>query len=119
MFNVVFGTRVSWACAGTNEMSRYKRTLPSKGSRFMENISADSPAKSKRPVALAGKTRWVYARVMNTWVRCFIILLSITACGAAEVDAPKKVYIVPIREEVSSTLTYVVRRGVKEAMEAK
>src|SRR6185436_8019813 len=34
-------------------------------------------------------------------------------------DAAKKVYILPIRENIMPPLVYLVRRGVKEAMEAK
>ncbi|MFN7139564.1 MAG: hypothetical protein ACK4UN_09505 [Limisphaerales bacterium] len=37
-----------------------------------------------------------------------------TAAGAAG-----QVYIIPIRENIMPPLVYVVRRGVKEAMEAK
>src|SRR6267154_3706539 len=38
----------------------------------------------------------------------------------AEISAlAKKVYILPIREEIKPPLVYLVRRGVKEAMEAK
>jgi membrane-bound serine protease (ClpP class) len=33
--------------------------------------------------------------------------------------SPKKVYVVPIREDIMPPLTYIVRRGVKEAMAAK
>jgi membrane-bound serine protease (ClpP class) len=32
---------------------------------------------------------------------------------------PKKVYVLPIREDIGRSLLYLVRRGVKEAMEAK
>lgn len=40
--------------------------------------------------------------------------------GDAAVSAPGKVvYVVPIREDIMPPMTYVVRRGVKEAMEAK
>jgi len=39
---------------------------------------------------------------------------------AAEIHAAsKKVYILPIREDIMPPLVYLVRRGVKEAMEAK
>src|SRR5881628_1010738 len=39
---------------------------------------------------------------------------------SAEISAPaKKVYILPIREDIMPPLVYLVRRGVKEAMEAK
>jgi len=34
-------------------------------------------------------------------------------------ESPSKVYVVPIREDIMPPLTYLVRRGVKEAMEAK
>lgn len=33
-------------------------------------------------------------------------------------EAPKRVFIVPIRQEVGEPLVYIVRRGVKEAMDA-
>lgn len=40
--------------------------------------------------------------------------------GDAVVSAPPKtVYVIPIRADIMPPLTYVVRRGVKEAMEAK
>lgn len=41
------------------------------------------------------------------------------ATGAADGPAPKKVYVVPVREDIMPPLLYVVRRGVKEAMAAK
>lgn len=60
---------------------------------------------------------------MKTWVRGFIFLLMIliegAAFGAEEVAVSKKVYIVPIKEDIMPALTYLVRRGVKDAMEAK
>jgi len=40
------------------------------------------------------------------------------AC-AADVPAPKKVFIIPIREDIDQPLVFLVRRGVKAAMEAK
>jgi len=39
--------------------------------------------------------------------------------GPAPEPAAKKVYVLPIREDIMPPLVYVVRRGVKEAMEAK
>ncbi len=39
--------------------------------------------------------------------------------GAILTAAPKQVYVLPIREEIQPSLVYLVRRGVKEAMEAK
>src|SRR5882724_3148177 len=59
---------------------------------------------------------------MKTWLRFFITLLSTIAwapCFYAQESAPKRVYIIPIREDIMPPLTYLVRRGVKEAMEAK
>jgi membrane-bound serine protease (ClpP class) len=38
---------------------------------------------------------------------------------SAEEVAAKKVYIVPVRDDIMPPLVYLVRRGVKEAMEAK
>jgi membrane-bound serine protease (ClpP class) len=60
---------------------------------------------------------------MKTWARGFIFLVMIliegAAFGAEEVAVSKKVYIVPIKEDIMPALTYLVRRGVKDAMEAK
>jgi len=39
--------------------------------------------------------------------------------AAVPETSPKKVYVLPIREDIMPPLTYLVRRGVKEAMEAK
>ena len=59
---------------------------------------------------------------MKRWLRLFLIILlglaeasSLHAAGAAG----KKVYILPIRENIEPSLVYIVRRGVKEAMDAK
>ena len=41
------------------------------------------------------------------------------AAESTATPAPKKVYILPIRDDIMPPLVYVVRRGVKEAMEAK
>lgn len=58
-------------------------------------------------------------------------LLSLLAIGfgamdtaAAPEDAafaaePRRVYVVPVRDDIMPPMTYVIRRGVKEAMEAK
>jgi membrane-bound serine protease (ClpP class) len=60
---------------------------------------------------------------MKTWASFIITLLMFAAlglrAGAEEPASLKKVYIIPIREDIMPALTYVVRRGVKEAMEAK
>jgi membrane-bound serine protease (ClpP class) len=61
----------------------------------------------------------------------FLLLLAVLAPAGAEPDkavaalppipaaTPKKIYVIPIREEIAEPLVYVVRRGVKEAQEAK
>src|SRR5207253_10283623 len=78
----------------------------------------------KQPVGvtLAEARQTDYARTMKMWLRFFMFLLLIATpgshFGAAE-PAAKKVYIIPIREDIMPPLTYIVRRGVKEAMEAK
>ena len=62
---------------------------------------------------------------MKTWVRFFTVIFLIIAMlpagrGAdADEGARKKVYVVPIREDIMPAMTYLVRRGVKDAMEAK
>jgi membrane-bound serine protease (ClpP class) len=54
-----------------------------------------------------------------------ILLLVTVAAGFKPVaapeslpDAPQKVFVIPIREDISAPLTYLVRRGVKAAMDA-
>lgn len=50
---------------------------------------------------------------MTRWLQLLLFLLSTAPTFAATV------YVIPIREDIMPPLTYVVRRGVKEAMEAK
>ncbi len=40
-------------------------------------------------------------------------------CGETASSGQKKVYVLPIRDDIMPPLVYLVRRGVKEAMEAK
>lgn len=58
---------------------------------------------------------------MRKWLALLTSLLGLmgTQAGRCADAAPQRVYIVPIREEINSSLVYVVRRGVKEAMAAK
>ena len=58
------------------------------------------------------------------FVVCIVFLLllgPVTRTCASDGDgaARKKVYVVPIRDDIMPPLVYLVRRGVKEAMEAK
>jgi membrane-bound serine protease (ClpP class) len=58
---------------------------------------------------------------MKTGLALFLTLVSALAAethSPASLPAqPKKVYVVPIREQIMPPLVYLVRRGVKEAME--
>ncbi len=62
---------------------------------------------------------------MRILLALLAVLLSFTGAQAAEfsgglaTNAAKKVYILPIREAIMPSMVYMVRRGVKEAMEAK
>lgn len=57
----------------------------------------------------------------------FFLLLNVCGGGilgqtgdlASSTTKPAKVFVIPIREDIMPPLTYVVRRGVKEAMEAQ
>ena len=59
---------------------------------------------------------------MKIWMA---LLLSLAGTFAAETNSPgtnagpKKVYVLPIRDDIMPPLVYLVRRGVKEAMEAR
>lgn len=54
------------------------------------------------------------------WIICLIVLLTGWAPAPRSASWPlaKKVYIIPIREDIMPPLTYLIRRGVKEAMAA-
>ncbi len=64
-----------------------------------------------------GMTKWLTLATM------FLVALAgpdgFRAAAAAPEAGTKKVYVLPIREDIMPPLVYVVRRGVKEAMEAK
>src|SRR5438045_1125336 len=58
--------------------------------------------------------------------RIAVLPLTILLCGGLDLRGDetgglwqKKVYVLPIRQDINSPLVYLVRRGVKEAMEAK
>src|SRR5688572_25258125 len=55
--------------------------------------------------------RWLLACV------CLIQLLGFNVASAAEGDSGR-VYILPIRDDIMPPLVYLVRRGVKDAMDA-
>ena len=58
---------------------------------------------------------------MRIWLVLILCLLGIPGVlfNSSAVEAPKRVYVIPIREDIEPPLTYLVRRGVKEAMAAK
>ncbi|MBL9126168.1 MAG: serine protease [Verrucomicrobiales bacterium] len=59
--------------------------------------------------------RWVTGWILLGWA-----LLGVAAPVDTTLAAPERVvYVVPIRDDIMPPMTYVVRRGVKEAMEAK
>ena len=50
----------------------------------------------------------------------FGLMLALPWSGKAHAaDATATVFVIPIREEIDTPLTYLVRRGVKAAMDAK
>src|SRR5437867_11156315 len=59
---------------------------------------------------------------MKTWLT---LLLCLWTCFTGQINmsaaeaSSKKVYILPIRDDIMPPMVYLVRRGVKEAMEAK
>jgi membrane-bound serine protease (ClpP class) len=62
-----------------------------------------------------------YSWPMRTW---FALMMSLLALLGARTDSPaadasKRVFVIPIRENIEPPLVYLIRRGVKEAMAAK
>jgi membrane-bound serine protease (ClpP class) len=58
---------------------------------------------------------------MRKWLVLLIGLLGLMGeqNGRCADTTPRRVYVIPIRQDITSSLVYVVRRGVKEAMAAK
>jgi len=50
---------------------------------------------------------------------CFAVITGGGWSGQAAEVSPRKVYVIPVRDDIMPPMTYLVRRGVKEAMEAK
>jgi membrane-bound serine protease (ClpP class) len=57
-------------------------------------------------------------RIRLVLILCLLGIPGVLVNSSA-VEAPKRVYVIPIREDIEPPLTYLVRRGVKEAMAAK
>src|SRR6266850_3135759 len=63
-----------------------------------------------------------YDLSMKIWLALMFTLAPFCGSGgdSTSVSAPtKKVYVLPIRDDIMAPLVYIVRRGVKEAIEAK
>lgn len=62
-------------------------------------------------------------RTLAIWLTGLVVSASLTPAPAQpagnNTPAPKRVTILPIREDIMPPLVYIVRRGVKEAMDAK
>ena len=66
--------------------------------------------------------RWLWVRALSLLCGCLVLAgprLWSAETNLHSVPPALKVYIVPIQENIMPPLVYVVRRGVKEAMEAK
>src|SRR5688572_16204305 len=48
-----------------------------------------------------------------------LLFLASSVPAAAPADTGKVVYIVPVRDQIATPIAYVIRRGVKQAMDAK
>jgi membrane-bound serine protease (ClpP class) len=63
-------------------------------------------------------------RPLLAWIGLVVTLATLADSAGAASDTtntasrPKKIYILPIRDDIMPPLVYLVRRGVKEAMEA-
>lgn len=64
----------------------------------------------------------IFSRSMISRFYSFLLLVLGVFCAqshASEGDSPKTVYVIPIRDDIEQTMEYLVRRGVKEAMDQK
>jgi membrane-bound serine protease (ClpP class) len=73
-------------------------------------------------LAVAGVMRYAGFMKIGLAIILFILSLSQFSTGhcapSNEKPAPRKVYILPIRDDIMPPLVYIVRRGVKEAIQA-
>ncbi len=78
---------------------------------------------ASRQNSFAAASRWTQFRRLPLWLSLCGLFAAPTTLPAETNQIPsaqpRKVYILPIRENIMPPLVYVVRRGVKEAMEAK
>src|SRR6266540_2385102 len=58
-------------------------------------------------------------RVSLVWVAFLVAIAGLAEPAPTATNTTRKVYILPIRDDIMPPLVYLVRRGVKEAMEAK
>ena len=62
---------------------------------------------------------------MTAWLRWMVLFFALAGFAEAapvialETNPAKKVYVLPIRDDIMPPLVYLVRRGVKEAMQAE
>jgi membrane-bound serine protease (ClpP class) len=55
---------------------------------------------------------------MLAWISVLITVAGFTDFASAATNEGRKVYVLPVRDDIMPPLVYLVRRGVKEAMEA-
>ncbi len=69
---------------------------------------------------LAMRLFFSYASVMKIWLALILSLSAFFAplAQAAPAAAGRKVFILPVRDDIMPPMVYLVRRGVKEAMDA-
>lgn len=60
-----------------------------------------------------------YGFPMKAWLFLFLCLTVLSPGSSSAQSSVKKIYVIPIRENIEPPLVYLVRRGVKEAMQAK
>src|SRR6266545_149783 len=58
-------------------------------------------------------------RVLLAWLAFLISIAGLVEPAAGVTNLTRKVFILPIRDDIMPPLVYLVRRGVKAAMEAK
>ncbi len=62
-------------------------------------------------------TKWLL-RLIGLWLGCAWCAAGETA-GVPAASGPVAVYVIPVRDQIGSAALYIVRRGVKEAIETK
>src|SRR5687768_2087862 len=103
------GAPVNHSSRMNHTQSAERNARPRRNPSTISGIAELHRAAARRNVSKMNRLQQLCA------VLCFLGATLVTAPAA---ESEKLVYIIPIRDDISTPITYLVRRGIKQAMEA-